>query len=84
MLYFSPFKARLEPYKFNKSYPDIKQLQRDVFWTFSATLLASAQEVLLMRWWAGGHFKAALFGSPPADETAVPHNQPFFGTAETR
>eukprot|EP01052_Picozoa_sp_SAG31_P031489 SAG31_NODE_3342_length_4383_cov_5.306723_2_plen_223_part_00 len=54
VLYFSPLKARLEPYKFTKAYPPMSQLQRDIFWTFSATLLASCQEVLLMRWWAGG------------------------------
>lgn len=83
ILYFSPLKERLRAYKFNSKYPPFAQLARDAFWTFSATLLASAQEVLLMRWWAGGNFKAALFGTPPEGETSVPWNEPFFGTAET-
>lgn len=88
ILYFSPLKERLAPYKFHTAggqakYPPLAQMKRDAFWTFSATLLASAQEVLLMRWWAGGSFKAALFGTPPAGETSVPWNEPFFGTEET-
>jgi hypothetical protein len=83
VLYFSPLKERLRPYKFNSKYPPAHQLRRDAFWTLSATLLASAQEVLLMRWWAGGNFKAALFGTPPEGETSVPWSEPFFGTAET-
>ena len=83
ILYFSPLKDRLRPYKFNSKYPPLSQIKRDAFWTFSATLLASAQEVLLMRWWAGGNFKAALFGTPPEGETSVPWDTPFFGTADT-
>ena len=43
ILYFSPLKARLAPFKFNSEYPKPSQLMRDVFWTLSATLLASAQ-----------------------------------------
>ena len=84
ILYFSPLKERLTPYKFNKRYPAWSQLQRDIFWTFCATLLASAQEVLLMRWWASGRFKRAWFGTPAsAAEETVPYNPPFFGTEET-
>lgn len=83
ILYFSPLKDRLKAYKFNPVYPPMAQIQRDAFWTFSATLLASAQEVLLMRWWASGEFKAAMFGVAPANETSVPHNAPFFGTEDT-
>lgn len=83
ILYFSPLKQRLAPYKFNPDYPSTQQIARDIFWTTSATLLASAQEVLLMRWWASGQFKAALFGTPPPGETSVPWDQPFFGTADT-
>eukprot|EP01050_Picozoa_sp_SAG11_P007133 SAG11_NODE_584_length_8351_cov_159.783568_2_plen_195_part_00 len=80
ILYFSPLKDRLAPYKFNSQYPKNEQLARDLFWTTSATLLASAQEILLMRWWASGKFKAAMFGTPPAGESVVPYNPPFFGT----
>jgi len=84
LLYFSPLKDRLAPYKFNAKYPPLSQLRRDVGWTLCATLLASAQEVLLMRWWGGGHFKAALFGAPhDAAELAVPHDAPFFGSSYT-
>ena len=79
ILYFSPLKERLAPYKLNKDYPGWDQFSRDAFWTLSATLLASAQEVLLYRWWAGGHFTAAPFGSAP-DELTVPYSG-FFGTA---
>jgi len=83
ILYFSPLKARLAPYKFNAKYPSMEQFSRDLFWTTSATALGSVQEVLLMRWWAGGNFKAAPFGTAPDGETSVPWNTPFFGTADT-
>ena len=83
LLYFSPLKQRLAPYKFNSAYPQTSQLARDIFWTLSATLLGSVQEVVLMRWWASGQFKAALFGTPPPAETFVPWDQPFFGTEKT-
>ena len=53
ILYFSPLKHRLAPYKLNQEYPTWEQIRRDAFWTTSATLLASAQEVLLYYWWAG-------------------------------
>jgi hypothetical protein len=46
ILYFSPLKERLVPYKLNPDYPNWEQTRRDAFWTTSATLLASAQEVL--------------------------------------
>jgi len=83
VLYFSPLKDRLAPYKFNPEYPKAEQLVRDVFWTTSATLLGSLQEVLLMRWWASGSFQAAPFGVAPAGEESVPWDVPFFGSAET-
>lgn len=83
ILYFSPLKARLAPFKFNSEYPKPSQLMRDVFWTLSATLLASAQEVVLMRYWAAGYFKSALFSAVPEGEDSVPWDTPFFGTAET-
>jgi len=79
--YCSPLKERLAPWKINSSYPDNAQMRRDMFWTTSATLLATVQEVMLMRWWAGGYFKGALFGSPTAEES-VPVST-FFGTKET-
>ena len=82
ILYFSPLKGRLAPYKFNAKYPPMDQLLRDIFWTFCATVLASVQEVGLMYWWAGGHFKAAWFGAAPAGEDSVPVG-PFFGTEQT-
>lgn len=83
LLYFSPLKERLEPFKFNKTYPDMTQLKRDVTWTTSATLLASLQEILLMRWWASGKFHGALFGTAPQGETSVPWDVPFFGNEYT-
>jgi hypothetical protein len=83
LLYFSPLKERMSPYKFNKRYPKWGQIQRDIFWTFCATLLASVQEVLLMRWWCSGTFKSALFGTAPAGETTVPWDIPFFGDVDT-
>lgn len=84
VLYSSPLKEKLAPYKINSSYPDNAQMRRDVFWTISATLLGSAQEVLLMRWWAGGYFQRPLFGSVVGEE-AVPWGEAntFFGTKET-
>ena len=69
LLYFSPLKVKLAAYKFNPTYPTTAQFARDAFWTLSATLLASVQEVVLMRWWASGEFKHAMFGTPPANET---------------
>ena len=78
LLYFSPLKSRMSAYKFNKNYPSKDQFLRDIFWTTSATLLAAVQEVLLMWYWAGGHFKAAWFGKAPENETFVPYDQPFF------
>jgi len=81
VLYFSPLKETLAPYKFNSKYPPIEQLIRDIGWTFSATVLASVQEVGLMYYWAGGHFKAAFFGAAPEGEKSVPVG-PFFGTAD--
>jgi len=69
LLYFSPLKAQLAPYKFNKKYPSWAQLRRDVFWTLSATLLASVQEVLVMRHWES--------------VTGMSHSVRFFGTEQT-
>lgn len=83
LLYFSPFKNRLMPYKFNKKYPPLIQLRRDVFWTTSATVLASLQEILLMKWWAGSNFHSTLFGTAPVGETEIPWNVPFFGSDYT-
>jgi len=83
LLYFSPLKQRLAKYKLSSQYPDLAQFRRDAFWTLSATLLGSLQEVLMMRWWASGSFVAAPFGSAPAGEERVPWNVPFFGTEET-
>ena len=83
VLYFSPLKERMAPYKFNKAYPPGAQLRRDMMWTFSASLLSSVQEVLLMRFWASGAFTKALFGAAPAGEASVPWDAPFFGTAQT-
>ena len=79
ILYFSPLKDRLHAFKINKAYPNADQFRRDVLWTTIATLLGSVQEVVLMRWWAGGSFRAALFGTPPDGEAAVPWDTPFFG-----
>jgi len=39
--------------------------------------------VILMRWWAGGNFLRAPFGTPPPGELSVPWDGPFFGTAAT-
>lgn len=83
LLYFSPLKDRMTPYKFNKRYPKWSQFQHDIFWTTSATLLGSVQEVVLMRWWASGSFIKAPFGVAPAGETRVPYDTPFFGTKDT-
>jgi hypothetical protein len=80
ILYFSPLKERLSAYKFNKKYPPWSQLQRDILWTLCATLLASAQEILLMKWWASGSFLNAPFGTAPDGETSVPYDTPFFGS----
>ena len=76
LLYFSPLKERMRPWKINDAYPGPDQLKRDVFWTTSATLLASAQEVALLKWWCGQNFTRALFGA--ADEAFVPVDAPFF------
>jgi len=85
LLYWSPLKERMAPYKYHAMQPPRSQWLRDVAATTSATLLASVQEVLLMRWWAGGFFKRALFGAPSVDEAAVPWgiSNTFFGTKET-
>lgn len=99
ILYFSPLKERLAPYKFNSAYPKWTQLQRDIFWTFIATLLASAQEILVMRWWASGQFTRTLFGqggyandaitkllggeSAVAPDKPIPWETPFFGSEYT-
>lgn len=64
ILRFSPLAKRLAPYKYNPVAPDTVQMRRDISWSLSATLLVSLQEVVLMRWWAGGQFKHALFSSP--------------------
>jgi sterol desaturase/sphingolipid hydroxylase (fatty acid hydroxylase superfamily) len=85
LLYSSPLRERLAPYKYNDMYPDSAQNLRDRFWTTSATLLASVQEVLLMRWWAGGFFKHAMVGSDLVAEKQVPWGtaNPFFGNVYT-
>ena len=80
LLYFSPLRNRLRAFKFCNEYPSRTQLCRDIFWTTSATVLASAQEVLLMRWWAGGFFKRAFIGAPVAPGELVVPLGPFFGT----
>lgn len=79
LLRLSPLAERLAPYKFNPDKPDATQMQRDIFWSFSALFLVSLQEVVLMRWWAGGFFKRALFSSVRG-EAAVPVSS-FFGGA---
>ena len=56
---------------------------RQVFWTTSATLLASLQEVLLLRWWASGGFGVALFSVAPEGESHIPIDAPFWGTEWT-
>jgi hypothetical protein len=83
ILYFSPLKERLTPFKFNKRYPSMQQISRDAFWTTSATILGSAQEILLMKWWASGAFKKAYFSSVPEGETSIPYDTPFFGSEYT-
>merc|ERR1740130_1048990 len=83
LLYFSPWKDKNTVLKFNKKYPAWDQVHRDLFWTTHATLLASLQEILVMKWWASGNFTSALFGTAPAGETSVPWNTPFFGSEYT-
>jgi hypothetical protein len=68
LFYFSPLKARLSGLKLEKARPSTTQILRDGLWTLSATLLASAQEVLVMRHWE------AIPWAPPCE-------LPFFGTA---
>eukprot|EP00927_Polykrikos_kofoidii_P034820 TRINITY_DN29455_c0_g1_i1.p1 TRINITY_DN29455_c0_g1~~TRINITY_DN29455_c0_g1_i1.p1 ORF type:complete len:536 (-),score=66.27 TRINITY_DN29455_c0_g1_i1:13-1620(-) len=81
LLYSSPLRQRMAGYKFERAYPELEQVWRDRKWTTCATLLASTQEVVLMRWWAGGHFKRPLFGLLEASEGSVPIGDanPFFG-----
>ena len=53
LLYHSPHcKPGMLAYKFNKNYPSREQVLRDVRWTVCAQILASLQEVLLLRHWA--------------------------------
>lgn len=54
LLYFSRLRERMRPWKINAKYPGAAQLRRDVFWTLSATLLASLQEVLVLRYGLAG------------------------------
>lgn len=74
ILYFSPLKDRLTPYKFNKKYPKWSQLSRDIFWTTCATILAAGQEILLMKWWATSKALPSWF---------LPYDTPFFGNEHT-
>ena len=86
LLYRSPLQGRLAPYKFNKDYPDAAQLSRDVFWTTSATLLASAQEAVLMHWWTTGRLFKQLPLQGAAQLTAEDKAgaaPAFFGTEWT-
>ena len=55
-LYFSPWKQRLAPYKFNKDYPSNQQVYHDIFWTFSASCTAAIVEVFCCWCWANGYF----------------------------
>mmetsp|Transcript_124718 Transcript_124718/g.216169 ORF Transcript_124718/g.216169 Transcript_124718/m.216169 type:complete len:589 (+) Transcript_124718:107-1873(+) len=81
----SPLRERLAAYKFEKATVDAAQFRRDFLTTTSALLIATMHEVILMRWWASGSFKRALFGSEPAGETSVPwgKDNPFFGSEYT-
>lgn len=85
ILRLSSFAERLTPYKFDSAMPNATQMRRDMFWSGCATLLVSAQEVLLMRWWASGSFRRALFSAAPSDEISIPWGEenPFFGTRES-
>lgn len=56
LLYFSPLKQRLEPFKFNKVYPSTQQILHDIFWTFSASLTAALVEIVTCWCWCNGYF----------------------------
>lgn len=85
LLYYSPLKGNMAAFKFAEEYPDADQFWRDRFWSTSATLLGSVQEVLLMRWWSSGSFKQALFGPMQLGEAHIPwgSDNSFFGSDYT-
>jgi sterol desaturase/sphingolipid hydroxylase (fatty acid hydroxylase superfamily) len=54
LLYFSPFKHKLNPYKYNPEYPPFDQIKHDAFYTTLSSFFGSCIEILLCHWWAIG------------------------------
>eukprot|EP01083_Nonionella_stella_P282214 960396_1 len=57
ILYFSPFKQKLNKFKFNKVYPSNYQIAHDIFWTLTASLCGAGIEIFLCYMWSNGYFK---------------------------
>jgi sterol desaturase/sphingolipid hydroxylase (fatty acid hydroxylase superfamily) len=54
LLYLSPIKKKLQPYKFNVNYPPTNQMLHDMIWTLSSSFWASVLECVALNFWATG------------------------------
>lgn len=66
ILYFSPLKEALKPFKMNPKYPTTDQIFHDAFWTTSATITGSAVEILCCYAYCNNFF-------PPFEEDLTKH-----------
>jgi len=80
LLYHSPLcKPGMRAYKFNKDYPSREQLLRDVRWTVCAQLLASLQEVLVVRYWS---CSSSSTSSISISTSSISHRETAFFSSE--